>query len=627
MPNGYHGVILRVNLSTKAVEKQSFPEEFYRTYMGGGAFGAYFLLQETSAETDPLGPDNLLTIAPSVTTGCALSGVSRCSAVALSPVSGAVGEGQVGGDIGPFIKFAGYDAVVIAGKADAPCYLLVDGENIEIRDAAHLTGRSVSDVYDALNAELKREGTRVSIVQCGPAGERLVRYACLMADRNDAVGRTGMGAVMGSKNMRAIAVRVPRKSGIEFADREGIRKLAVLAGERVKTADFPSTLRAHGTPGVVQFQSEAGNMATHNYTRGWHPNYKDLSGQVFGEKIGAGETTCFGCVVACRKRVRIETPYQVSDKLGGPEFETLSTLGSNLDITDAAAVAKANEMCNEYGIDTITMGAIAAYVFESMEHKRIPTSVTDGKTLRFGAPEDLFWLIDRVGRREGIGNVLAEGFDASVRHFGSETVAFAIHCKGQGLPAHMAQVKPSQAIMYATVPIGGDHMSSEHDWLIAGGGELAAGLAIIGKGTRASADLPKMRMTAFSQHYYSLLDTLTLCMFVWGPGNIFNYRELGDLLRFTTGWDCTFWELMKAGERKTNMMRQINARRGFTRKDDTLPDRLYEPIPEGPSKGAHVNREHFPTMLDQYYVIMGWDTASGNPTPGKLMELGLEWAI
>jgi len=627
MPRGYHGVILRVDLTTKTVEKQAFPDEFYRTYMGGGAVGAYFLLQETSAQTDPLRPDNVLTIAPSVTTGYALSGVSRCSAVALSPVSGAVGEGQVGGDLGPFVKFAGYDAVVITGKAKAPSYLLVDGEGIEIRDGAHLTGRSVSEVYDLLNAELKLKGTSVCILQCGPAGERLVRYACLLADRNDAVGRTGMGAVMGSKNLRAIAVRVPRKSKVEFADPEGLRKLAVLAGERVRTADFPSTLRAHGTPGVVQFQSEAGNMATHNYTRGWHPNYKELSGQVFGEEIGAGETTCFGCVVACRKRVRVETPYSVSDKLGGPEFETLSTLGSNLDITDVTAVAKANEMCNEYGLDTITMGGIAVYVFESMEHNLISLDATQGKTLRFGAPEDLFWLIDRIGRREGIGDVLAEGFDAAIRHFGKETAPFAIHCKGQGLPAHMVQVKPSQAIMYATVPIGGDHMSSEHDWLLAGGGELAAGLAIIGKGTRASTDLPKMRMTAFSQHYYSLLDTLTLCMFVWGPGNLFNYREIEDLLRFTTGWDCTFWELMKVGERKTNMMRQINARRGFTRKDDILPDRLYEPIPDGPSKGAHVDRDLFPTMLDQYYGIMGWDVATGNPTLAKLMELGLEWAM
>lgn len=627
MPKGYHGVVLRVNLSTRAIEKQEFPEEFYRTYMGGGAFGAYFLLTETPENVDPFDERNVLTIAPSVTTGPAVSGLSRCSVVALSPVSGGIGEGQVGGAIGPAIKFAGYDALVVTGCAESPSFLLVDGDQVELRNAAHLTGRSVSEVYDVLNADFAQKDKRLSILQCGPAGEKRVRFACLMADCNDAVGRTGMGAVMGGKNLRAVVVRAPRKPGLEFADPEGLNRLRALAGERLPKADFPATLHEYGTPGVVGFQSEGGNMATRNYTRGQHVNYKHLTGQEFEAQIGAGRTTCYGCVVGCRKRVKTGEPYNVSDKLGGPEFETLSTLGSNVDITDPAAVAKANELCNEHGLDTITMGAIAAYVFESMENLCITPGQMDGQSLRFGSPESLLWLIDRVARREGVGDILAEGFEASVRHFGATTARFAIHCKGQGLPAHMAQVKPSQAIMYATVPIGGDHMSCEHDWLIAGGGELYKGLGIIGQGTRTSADLPKVRMTAYSQHYYSLLDTLTLCMFVWGPGNLYTYNDLADLLKYTTGWDCTLWELMKVGERKTTMMRQVNARRGFARKDDVLPDRVYEPIPDGPSQGAHVDRALFPQMLDQYYGVMGWDRETGNPSPGKLMELGLEWTM
>ncbi|HQN00644.1 MAG TPA: aldehyde ferredoxin oxidoreductase C-terminal domain-containing protein, partial [Candidatus Hydrogenedentes bacterium] len=191
---------------------------------------------------------------------------------------------------------------------------------------------------------------------------------------------------------------------------------------------------------------------------------------------------------------------------------------------------------------------------------------------------------------------------------------------------HMAQFKPTQALMYAAVPIGGDHMSCEHDWL-AVGGDLLRGLGVTGAPTRASMDLPKVRMSANSQHLYSMLDTLTLCMFCWGPGNLFSYHEIVDLVRYATGWDCTFWELMKAGERKTNLMRLVNARRGFTSKEDILPDRLYEPVPDGPSKGLHVDRELFPKMLRDYYAVMGWDISTGNPTPGKLMELGLEWAL
>ncbi|HDP35717.1 MAG TPA: hypothetical protein ENN29_11485 [Candidatus Hydrogenedentes bacterium] len=626
MSKGFTGVILRVNLSSGEIVRQETPEEFYRMYLGGGAMGSYFLLSETAADLDPMDAGNILTIAPSVTTGCAVSGVSRCSAVALSPLTNAVGEGQVGGNIGPMIKRAGYDAIVVTGCAEKLVYLLVDGERVEICDAAQLAGRSVSEVCDALEQELTTSDTNMSVIQCGPAGERRVRFACLMVDRNDSVGRTGMGAVMGGKNLRAIVARAPKNAKPEFANPDGLKRLAALGAERLKTAEFPGTLRAHGTPGIVAFQAGSGNMASYNYTSGCHPEHKNLAGESYDDKIGAGQTTCYGCVIGCRKRVKADAPYPVSDKLGGPEFETLSTLGTNLDIVEITAVARANELCNEYGLDTITMGAMAAYVFESMEKGVLAPEQMEGRTLGFGKPEDLFRLIEQTARRRGVGDVLADGFEACIAHFGEATAPYAIHCKGQGLPAHMAQFKPSQALMYAAVPIGGDHMSCEHDWLAAGG-ELLRGLGVTGNPTRASADLPKARMTAYSQYLYSLLDSLTLCMFCWGPGNLYSYDELAQLVRCATGWECTFWELMKAGERKVNMMRQINARRGFTKKDDTLPQRLFEPLEDGPGKGRRVDPDTFPGFLEQYYAVMGWDTRTGNPTPGKLMELGLEWTL
>jgi aldehyde:ferredoxin oxidoreductase len=624
MAKGYTGVVLRVDLSARRIEKVEFDDDFYRMYLGGGAIGSYFLLKETATTVDAFDEANILTFAPGVTTGAQVSGASRCDAVALSPVSGGVGEGQMGGWFGPMIKLAGYDAIVITGRADEPVYLFVDGGEIEIRNAAHLWGRNVSDVHDALSSECAKPGYRVSVAQCGPAGERLVRFACIMGDRADVVGRTGLGAVMGSKNLRAVVVRAETRAKVELADADGVKRLAALAAERLKTADFPMTLREFGTPGVVGFQSKNGNMATHNYTKGCHEQFESLTGQSFKPLMDAGKSTCYGCVIACRKRVRTGPPYNASDKLGGPEFETLSTLGSNLDIADAAAVAKANEMCNEYGLDTITAGAIAAYLFECSERNLINPDLTDGRSLKFGAPDDLFWLIDIIGRREGVGAILAEGFAAAVSHFGESTRQYAVHCKGQGLPAHMAQVKPSQALMYATIPIGGDHMSSEHDWLLASGGELCRGLGILGKGPARSTDLNKVRMTVNSQHYYSLLDTLCLCMFVWGPGNIYTYNELTQFVKYCTGWDCTFFELLKAGERRTNMMRLINARRGFTRKEDILPARLFEPLTGGPSEGAKVDAGAFAGMLEQYYALMGWEASSGNPGAGKLMELGLE---
>ncbi|MGD8501643.1 MAG: aldehyde ferredoxin oxidoreductase N-terminal domain-containing protein, partial [Phycisphaerales bacterium] len=352
MSEGFTGTILRVNLTSGSIEKRKFDEEFYRMYMGGGALGTYFLLREAAADTDALAEQNVLTIAPGVTTGAPVSGVSRCCVTALSPATGAVGDSQTGGSIGPMIKRAGYDAIVVTGKAKTPVYLLVDGVDVRIRDASHLKGQNVLDVYDALTKELG--GGKLSILQCGPAGEKLVRFACLVADLNDVAGRTGMGAVFGSKNLRAIVVRGDNK--ISFADPAGLKRLGRLAAECLPDSGFPATLGKYGTSGVVGFQAEAGNLATHNYSRSYHQDYKELDGATFEPRIGAGHTTCFACVVGCRRKVKTQEPYRVTDRLGGPEFETLGLLGSNLDITDPAAVAKANELCNNYGIDTMTMG-------------------------------------------------------------------------------------------------------------------------------------------------------------------------------------------------------------------------------------------------------------------------------
>lgn len=623
MPKGYHGRILRVNLTTGKTETEQPTDSFYRTYMGGGAVGAYFLLKETTGQTDATGPDNIVTIAPSVTTGAVVTGVSRCSVVALSPLTGAVGEGQAGGSIGPMIKRAGYDAVVITGRSEKPCYLYISSGNVEIRDASRLKGNSVGEVYDQLAADLGKP--KLSIIQCGPAGENRVRFASLMVDRNNVVGRTGMGAVFGSKNLRAVAVHGDGE--LLFANPEQLKQFNRQAKQRLASGGFPSILKKSGTPGVFGIQARSGNIATHNFSRSFHEDFIKLDADTIEKELKGGKATCLGCVVACRKRVSTTKPYEINDKLGGPEFETLALLGSNLDIMDAAAVSKANEMCNESGLDTITTGAIISYVMESMENGTISADYSGGETFQFGVANDLFKLIRLITNREGIGDILADGFKHAITVFGKESEPFAIHAKGQGLPAHMGQVKPSQALMYAACPVGGDHMSAEHDWFLNEADNDCRGLGIFGEGDASSTNLAKARMTAYSQHYYSLLDTLTLCMFMWGPGSLFSHRDLEDLLKYTTGWRCTMWELMKVGERKTNMLKQINANRGFTRTDDILPDRLYQPLPDGPTAGSCVDRVQFPKMQEQYYRIMGWDPETGNPSINKLTELGLEWVL
>jgi len=621
MPHGYTGKFIRINLTDGFTKIETFDEEFYRTYLGGGGFGTYFLLKETGAHTDPLSPDNVVTIAPGITTGPAVSGLSRCSLTALSPETGGIGDSQAGGSFGPFLKRAGWDGVIITGKAEKLSYILIENDTLSILDAGAMRGKSILEVRDIFEEKYGKKG--VSVMQCGPAGEKLVRYSSVSSDLHDAFGRTGMGAVFGSKNLRAVVVK--GTGSVEFADPEGLKKLAHNAVKKIPNSGFASTIKAYGTEGIVIGNAEAGNLCTHNYSTGYHKDYAKLDRSTWDESFKSKGTTCFGCAVGCRKTVKAEAPYKVTDRLGGPEFETIGLLGPNLDITDPVAVAKVNELCNTYGVDTITFGGIASYVAESVEKGLITDEQIGYTGFGFGNPDSIIWLIKQIGTREGIGDILAEGFEAAITYFGEETRKYAVHVKGHGFAVHMPQVKPSLALMYAVVPIGADHMSSEHDWLMADDSEASRGLGILTTDDVYSTGTNKVRMAVYSQYYYSVLDALNLCMFCWGAGSLYTYPELEELVKYTTGMDMTFFELMKAGERKITMMRLLNLKRGFTEKDDVLPEKMFQPLYDGPTKGRSVDRGAFEKMKALYYSFLGWDE-SGVPTKGKIAELGLEWA-
>ncbi len=622
MPEGYTGKIVRINLTDGSTRIESFDADFYRTYLGGGGFGTYFLLKETKGDTDPLSPENVMTIAPGITTGPAVSGLSRCSLTALSPETGGIGDSQAGGSFGPFLKRAGWDGIVITGKAPRFSYILVEDEKISILDADDVKGRSILEARDFFEQKYGKKG--LSVMQCGPAGEKLVRYASVSSDLHDAYGRTGMGAVFGSKNLRAVVVKGTGQ--VEFSDPEGLKKLAQSAIKNIPNSGFVSTIKAYGTEGIVIGNAEAGNLCTHNYSTGYHKDYAKLDRSTYDESILSKGTTCYGCAVGCRKTIKAQTPYQVTDRLGGPEFETIGLLGPNLDITDPVAVAKANEVCNTYGIDTITFGGIASYLAECVEKGLVSDEQIGYSGFGFGNPDGIIWLIEQIGKREGIGDILAEGFEAAINYFGEETRKYAVHVKGHGFAVHMPQVKPSLALMYAVVPIGADHMSSEHDWLMADSSEASRGLGILASDDAYSTGINKVRMAVYSQYYYSVLDALNLCMFCWGAGSLYTYPDLEKLVKYTTGMDMTFWELMKAGERKITMMRLLNLRRGFTEKDDVLPEKMFQPLYDGPTKGRSVDRTAFEEMKSLYYSFLGWDEA-GVPTAGKCAELGLEWAV
>jgi len=620
-PSGYNGKILKVDLSSGHISTDEPDQSFYRTYLGGSLLGTYFLLKEMPPGIDPLSPENVLTFAPSVVTGAPITGCSRFTVTAKSPLTGAVGDTQCGGNWGAKLKHAGFDAVVIRGRSRRPVYLWIDSGRAELRDATDVWGRVTGEAQDIIREQLGRED--VDIAQIGPAGENMVKYACVTAGLSHFGGRTGMGAVMGAKRLKAIAVAGRRPYG--FEDKAAVRDLARKGAESYKKSELHQNFRKYGTAMGVAWFKDLGQIVTRNFQSGFFEEVDEITGEKLTEKYLTGTDTCWSCVVRCKRVVGMEKPYRVEARYGGPEYETICMLGSNLGIGDLALICKFNEICNKYAMDTITTGAMIAFAMECFERGMISKSDTGGLKLHFGNGEAVLQLLEMIVRRDGIGGILADGLDRAIEAWGEASRPFAMGVKNQPFPAHMPRIKPSQALMYSVNSFGADHMSSEHDWIAVADVDLSRGLAITDFTDIENLDSNKTRATMLSQFFYSLLDTLTLCDFCWGPGTLFSFRDIEDLVTAVTGWQMTFWELMKAGERRVNLMRAFNAREGFDKSGDCLPQRVFDPLPEGPSKGRRVDRQRLEEAISQYYRMMHWNPSTGNPTRGKLMELGLGW--
>ncbi len=620
-PKGYNGKILKVDLSSGKIDIECKDEIFYRKYLGGSALGVYYCLTEMPAGTDALAPESVLVFAPSVLTGAAVTGVSRFTVTGKSPLGGTIGDAQCGANFGPELKYSGFDAVVLKGRADKPVYLWIENGEAKLLDAEGIWGTTTGDTRALIRKQLDNPKAQIACI--GPAGEKLVKFANISGDGGDYAGRTGLGAVMGSKNLKAIACR--GKRSYEYADPKAIKDFAAKGIAAFNNSKFHNLLQDMGTPGVVRLQAAVGNLCTRNFAFGSFDGMEKISGETLRDTIKQKNDTCFACAVKCRNRVAATEPYNVDPEYGGPEFETIGLLGSNLLIDDIVAIAKGNELCNAYGMDTISTGAMISYAIESFENGFIGTEKTDGLTLEFANPDVMLELVRKIGEREGIGDILADGMYRSIEEFGAETEKFAIHAKGLPFPAHMAQVKMSQALSYAVNAFGADHMSAEHDWLIAGPNEAGRALGLYSQRAFSDLDYEKVKLVYYTQLFYSALDTLTLCAFCWGPDALFNYKDLENFIAAITGWQMTLWEIMKSGERRVNMMRMFNEREGFTAADDKLPDRIFDPIPEGDAQGCCVKRDLFESAKKTYYSFMGWDAEKGMPGTEKLKELSLEW--
>jgi aldehyde:ferredoxin oxidoreductase len=628
VPFGYNGKILHVDLTHGKLEVEEPPEAFYRKYMGGSAMGMFYVLRDTPVGVDPLAPENVLALMASVITGAPISGQSRLNANAKSPVSGAIGDSQSGGYFPAELKFAGFDGIVVKGKAAKPVYLSILDGVAELHDADHLVGKVTGEVDALLRAEVGEP--KAEVLQYGPAAENGVLFSSLvsMANRNN--GRTGMGLVMASKNLKAIVVK--GKAKVEVANPTALAALNKTGPKLMPENPDMDGLGKHGTASVLMPQNMMGTLPTFNYNEAQFASAEDISGERMSETILKKRETCHACVVRCKRVVEIkEGPHQAEPLYGGPEYETLGTFGSYCGVSDLAAVSAANQICNMYGVDTISCGATIAFAMECYEKGIIGPEQTGGLELRFGNVEAMLETLQQIVENRGpLGKALSGGSALAARAWGPAADACLITVKGQEAPAHMPQAKKSLSVIYAVNPFGADHQSSEHDWMYEDG--IASDLYL---GRLAELDLKnpcepgslgpeKVRFAAYTHIFYSILDTLELCQFVWGPAwTLYGPSEIVELVRAVTGWQVSLNELMKVGERRLNMLRYFNAREGFTRKEDALPKKFFQPLKgEGPTAGVALDPEEFETALDTYYQLMGW-TPDGVPTPVKLAEMGI----
>ena len=619
--------IHHVDLTRGTVETKTLPEDVYRRYPGGSALAAYLVMQQIQPGADPLGPDNVLVMAVSPLTGLAISGQSRMTACARSPLTGAIGDSQCGGFFPAEMRAAGTDAFVFTGQSPEPVYLWFHDGTAELRPAKHLWGKETAEADRLLKEEVG--DAKAEVAQVGPAGENRVRFAAIMNMVNRANGRTGLGAVMGSKRLKAVVVRgtKPPKPAVPEKFRDLLKRLKELQTANPGIGWFGE----YGTAGVLGVQNKMGGLPTRNYSEGTFDQAGAIDGTTLVKTILKERDTCYACVVKCKRVVEVHEPgLDVDPVYGGPEYETLSLLGSMCGVGDLKLLAKASADANKYGMDTISLGGTIAW---AMEAKAKGLLDDQGLGLAYGDGQSVLRAIEAIALRHGVGVLLAEGSLRAAQTLGPAAVDLTVTVKGQELPAHMPQHKRSLGLVYAVNPFGADHQSSEHDSMLKAKPDSLQRKRLNTLGQFPALDLrdlsdEKVGFAWTSQKFYSALDTLGLCQFVWGPSwQLYGPAETVELVQAGTGWDATMDELLEIGERRISLMRAFNAREGIGKNADTLPKKLFQPLEgTGPSAGVALTTEEFERARERYYGLAGCDPATGYPTRAKLAELGLDWA-
>jgi len=617
--------ILRVDLSTGSWETETLSEDFYRLYPGGKALAGTILLKEMSANIDPFSPENVLVIANGLLTGAPVSTATRYIVSARSPLTMGYGESEAGGFWGPELKMAGFEAIIVKGKSPEPVYLWIQDGEIEIRSAKHIWGQQTAEAQEAIRTELGDQ--RIRVLQIGPAGENLVRYAGLTNDLRHFNGRNGMGAVMGSKNLRAIAVRGSTRYQKMAHDPKSLMTLGRTLAKRVKENPLAWSLQDTGTPGLIEPLNTGGILPTRNFLQGAFEGVDDIKWEVYEKELLTARRSCYACAIRCKREVRVDGKESV---YGGPEYETVGSLGSNCGVGDIHAIAKANELCNAYMLDSISTGMAISFAMECFEHGLLTLEDTGGLDLRFGNADAMVTMVEWIALRKGLGDLLAEGVMRAAEKIGGDAHHFALHVKGQELPMHDPRGKYNVGMGYAISEIGADHLVVAHDSMLASAEGIpfknAAPLGFTEAQPARSMNDEKMRQFYILEKITSFEKVIGYCFFGPAPRSYILLDEVVASVNDAAGWDLSLDDILEIGERATNLARVFNAREGFTRKDDTLPDRLFGPLENGALQGESFPRDEFESALTVLYGLKGWNPETGTPTQERLEALSLGWA-
>jgi aldehyde:ferredoxin oxidoreductase len=610
---GYSGKLLRVNLESGDIGIEQPDVSYYQRYLGGRGIIMHTLLTEVPAKADPLGAENKLIFALGLLTGHRVIGSGRCSVGAKSPLTGACGESEAGGWWGAELRRAGYDGIIIEGIAQKPVYLWIHDDKVEIRDAAEIWGSEIRQAMEWFQEDIGEKKYRTALI--GPAGEKMVSYANIMVGCRNAFGRCGMGAVMGSKRLKGVVVKGSRHP--TAADNDKILELNRIMKGKYKTTPFVK----YGTGGAMDAFEAVGNLPIRNYGGGQFPGVEQINAVPVMHAYGTGMEGCFNCPIRCKKKIRIEEePWRVDSTYGGPEYETLASFGSNLLIDDPKAICKAHEICNRFGMDTISAGATIAFAMECFENGLLSSEEVDGLQLNFGNAEVMIQLLEKIARRQGPGDLLAQGSKKAAEIIGKDSIKFAMQVKGLEIPYHEPRLNQGLSIHYSVHAVGADHVSGAIDHVLPGLMDNWNRIHVAENLPPTELSPRKARMAYELGLYKEMPNYLGVCSFV--PWNI---TELRDAVEAVSGWPATTWKLMKAVERGMTLMRIFNLREGFTREDDRLPERFYESPQAGPLKDVKIDPDAHREAVEVYYQLMGWNQ-DGVPTRACLTALDLEWA-